>query len=152
MDTIRSSPLFIPSYKFSTTSHASMKQSSPSRVMVCDINPDMIEVGKQRAAERGYDKLEGLLSGYFIFTRTDPSVGWIVGDAEQLPVPYESVDCYTIAFGIRNCTNIDKVIAEAFRVLKKGGRFLCLEFSHIDTSFSTLNPFAQGLYPTTSHG
>ena len=57
-----------------------------------------------------------------------------------------SVDAYTIAFGIRNCTHIDKVVKEAHRVLKRGGRFLCLEFSHIDTSIDALTPVVQNLY------
>ena len=51
------------------------------------------------------------------------------GDAEGLPFPEDTFDAYTIAFGIRNCTHLDKVLAEAYRVLKPGGRFLCLEFS-----------------------
>ena len=56
---------------------------------------------------------------------------WINGDAEALPVPDAHFDAYTIAFGIRNVTHIDKALAEARRVLKPGGRFLCLEFSQV---------------------
>jgi demethylmenaquinone methyltransferase/2-methoxy-6-polyprenyl-1,4-benzoquinol methylase len=55
-----------------------------------------------------------------------------MGDAEALPMPDASVDAYTIAFGIRNVTHIDKALGEARRVLKPGGRFLCLEFSRVD--------------------
>ena len=51
------------------------------------------------------------------------------GNAEGLPFPEDTFDAYTIAFGIRNCTRLDLVLAEAYRVLKPGGRFLCLEFS-----------------------
>ena len=55
-----------------------------------------------------------------------------VGNAEALAFPDKSFDAYTIAFGIRNVTHIDRALAEAFRVLKPGGKFLCLEFSHVD--------------------
>ncbi len=55
-----------------------------------------------------------------------------MGDAEALPAPDNSFDAYTIAFGIRNVTHIETALAEARRVLKPGGRFLCLEFSHVD--------------------
>jgi 2-methoxy-6-polyprenyl-1,4-benzoquinol methylase len=56
------------------------------------------------------------------------------GNAEILEnIPDESVDAYTIAFGIRNCTHVDKVLEEAYRVLKPGGRFMCLEFGHVET-------------------
>ena len=54
---------------------------------------------------------------------------WVQGDAEQLPFDDASFDSYTIAFGIRNCTHLDKVVREAYRVLKPGGRFMCMEFS-----------------------
>ena len=60
------------------------------------------------------------------------SVGFTVGNAESLAFPDTSFDAYTIAFGIRNVTHIDRALAEAYRVLKPGGRFLCLEFSHVD--------------------
>lgn len=60
-------------------------------------------------------------------------VSFLVQNAEDLAdIPDESVDVYTIAFGIRNCTHIDRVVKEAHRVLKKGGRFMCLEFSHVE--------------------
>ena len=61
-------------------------------------------------------------------------INWVCGNAEQLPIDDESFTAYTIAFGIRNVTNIDKVLKEAYRVLKPGGRFMCLEFSHIEDS------------------
>lgn len=58
---------------------------------------------------------------------------FLVQNAEHLDdIPDESVDVYTIAFGIRNCTHVDRVVKEAHRVLKKGGRFMCLEFSRVD--------------------
>jgi demethylmenaquinone methyltransferase/2-methoxy-6-polyprenyl-1,4-benzoquinol methylase len=84
-------------------------------VTVCDINEKMVGEGKRRAEVKG----EGAIT-------------WTVGDAEALPVPDASFDSYTIAFGIRNVTHIEKALAEARRVLKPGGRFLCLEFSHVD--------------------
>ncbi|UAK22818.1 bifunctional demethylmenaquinone methyltransferase/2-methoxy-6-polyprenyl-1,4-benzoquinol methylase UbiE [Sphingomonas nostoxanthinifaciens] len=81
-------------------------------VTVADINGAMLEVGQQRAEKRG---LEGLT--------------WIEQNAEELSFADARFDAYTIAFGIRNVTHIDKALAEAHRVLKRGGRFFCLEFS-----------------------
>jgi len=83
--------------------------------IVCDITEAMVRVGRDRAIDRN------ILSG----------VQWTVGDAEKLPVAPRSVDAYTIAFGLRNVTRIDAAIAEAHRVLKPGGKFYCLEFSHV---------------------
>jgi demethylmenaquinone methyltransferase/2-methoxy-6-polyprenyl-1,4-benzoquinol methylase len=81
-------------------------------VTVADINPDMLGVGEERAASR---RIQGL--------------SWSVQNAEDLSFADGSFDAYTIAFGIRNVTHIDKALAEAHRVLKLGGRFFCLEFS-----------------------
>ena len=64
--------------------------------------------------------------------RASTRIAWICGDAEKLPMPDASVDAYTIAFGIRNVTHIDQALDEARRVLKPGGRFLCLEFSRVE--------------------
>eukprot|EP00457_Paulinella_chromatophora_P012421 gb/GEZN01012630.1/.p1 GENE.gb/GEZN01012630.1/~~gb/GEZN01012630.1/.p1 ORF type:complete len:298 (+),score=33.17 gb/GEZN01012630.1/:26-919(+) len=94
-----------------------------SHVVVCDINSSMLSVGQERAARRGYlgrDEASSFLS-----------IEFVEGDAEKLPFASESFDVYTIAFGLRNVTNIPQAISEAYRVLKKGGRFLCLEFSHV---------------------
>lgn len=82
---------------------------------VCDINESMVRQGRDRAIDQG---------------RLD-DICWLVGDAERLPVASASSDAYTIAFGLRNVTDIDAALAEARRVLKPGGRFLCLEFSHV---------------------
>ena len=79
---------------------------------VCDINPAMIQVGRARQQRKGM-----------------PNLNWVCGDAEALPVPDRSVDAYSIAFGLRNVTRIDAALREAQRVLRTGGRFLCLEFS-----------------------
>jgi len=81
-------------------------------ITVSDINQDMLDVGIERALERGLDSLV-----------------WSRQNAEVLTFPDRFFDAYTIAFGIRNVTHIDKALAEAFRVLKHGGRFYCLEFS-----------------------
>ena len=81
-------------------------------VTVSDINPDMLQVGIERAKKRG---LEGLL--------------WQVENAEKLSFADASFDAYTIAFGIRNVTDIPAALREAHRVLKRGGRFYVLEFS-----------------------
>ncbi|HZE45423.1 MAG TPA: bifunctional demethylmenaquinone methyltransferase/2-methoxy-6-polyprenyl-1,4-benzoquinol methylase UbiE [Xanthobacteraceae bacterium] len=87
-----------------------------TRVTVCDINPEMLAVGRERAIERGLDD----------------AVSFVDGNAEALPFPDRSFDACTIAFGIRNVPRIDAALAEAYRVLKPGGRFLCLEFSTVD--------------------
>lgn len=89
------------------------------RVIVCDLTPDMLEIGRDRAID------QGLLPG-----RPD-SPQWVCGDAEALPLADRSVEAYTIAFGLRNVTRIDAALAEARRVLRPGGRFLCLEFSRV---------------------
>jgi demethylmenaquinone methyltransferase/2-methoxy-6-polyprenyl-1,4-benzoquinol methylase len=83
-----------------------------AEITVCDINPDMLAEGVRRAKGEG-------------------AFDWVAGDAEALPFPDAQFDAYTIAFGIRNVTHIDKALSEARRVLKPGGRFLCLEFSQV---------------------
>ena len=93
-----------------------------AEVTVADINPDMLGVGVDRAKRRG---LDGLV--------------WAEENAERLSFPDCAFDAYTIAFGIRNVTDIDRALAEAYRVLKTGGRFFCLEFSQTRwPGFSTL--------------
>lgn len=86
------------------------------RVCVTDISPEMVGEGRKRATADA-------LTGRCTFS---------VGNAESLPFADKSFDSYTIAFGIRNVTHIDRALAEAHRVLKPGGRFLCLEFSQVD--------------------
>ena len=83
---------------------------------VVDINAAMLEVGRTRAMERGLDA----------------AVRFVEGNAEALPFPDASYDAVTIAFGIRNVPRIEAALAEAYRVLRPGGRFLCLEFSTVD--------------------
>jgi demethylmenaquinone methyltransferase/2-methoxy-6-polyprenyl-1,4-benzoquinol methylase len=91
------------------------RPSESGSVTVCDINPSMLDVGRERAAKRGFaDRIE-----------------WVEGNAEHLPFADNSVDTYTIAFGLRNVTDIDAALRDAHRVLKPGGRFFCLEFSRV---------------------
>jgi len=94
---------------------AARKRGGEAEIVVCDINADMLTEGVARARKRG-----------------EHAISWVCGDAERLPVPDASVDVYTIAFGIRNVTHIDQALSEARRVLKHGGRFLCLEFSRVE--------------------
>ncbi|XP_011203231.2 2-methoxy-6-polyprenyl-1,4-benzoquinol methylase, mitochondrial [Bactrocera dorsalis] len=92
-----------------------------SYVTISDINQHMLDVGRERA------RLQMLTEEHL----PDISINWQQADAEQLPFKNDSFNAYTIAFGIRNCTHIDKVLREAYRVLEPGGRFMCLEFSHL---------------------
>lgn len=86
---------------------------------VSDINPAMIKVGQKRY----------------------PHLAWLLANAEALPLEDNSVDVYTIAFGLRNVTQREKAIQEAFRVLRPGGKFACLEFSHIQAPLQKLYDF-----------
>lgn len=87
-----------------------------TKVTVLDINGDMLRVGQERA-----EKLP-----------IADQLTFVEANAEELPLPDKSFDAYTIAFGIRNVPRIDRALAEAYRVLDRGGRFLCLEFSAVD--------------------
>ena len=104
------------------------KDGPGAAITVADINADMLAVGIDRAADRGID---GLV--------------WTEANAEALTFPDSSFDAYTIAFGIRNVTDIPAALREAKRVLKRGGRFFCLEFS------TTLWPGFGDLYDAYSH-
>ncbi|MEO1018465.1 MAG: bifunctional demethylmenaquinone methyltransferase/2-methoxy-6-polyprenyl-1,4-benzoquinol methylase UbiE [Pseudomonadota bacterium] len=86
-----------------------------AEMTLVDINAAMIEQGRDRALDGGWGR----------------EIDWIVGDAEALPFAANSFDYFTIAFGIRNVTHIEQALAEAHRVLRPGGRFLCLEFSSV---------------------
>ncbi len=88
--------------------------AAPSAIVV-DVNAEMILAGRARGADRK--------------TREDDCLSWAVGDAEKLPLPDGHADCVSIAFGIRNVTDRATALSEMRRVLKPGGRFLCLEFS-----------------------
>ncbi len=99
-----------------------------TEVTVADISEEMLRVGRERALQ----------------TPAGERVRFVTGNAEDLPFPDNSFDCYTIAFGIRNVPRIDRALAEARRVLKHGARFLCLEFSDVDV------PLLDRLYETYS--
>ncbi len=86
------------------------------KATVLDINSSMLAVGEERARSRGLAN----------------SIDFVEGNAEKLPFETNQFDAYTIAFGIRNVPDINKALREAFRVLKPGGRFLCLEFSEVE--------------------
>tara|TARA_B100000579_G_C22662766_1_gene771751 strand:- start:215 stop:919 length:705 start_codon:yes stop_codon:yes gene_type:complete len=86
-----------------------------SKILCIDPNKNMINKGKKK------------LNDY-------KNIKWIVAPAENLPIKNNSCDYYTISFGLRNTKNLDKTLSEAYRVLKPGGRFMCLEFSKIKNS------------------
>lgn len=87
---------------------------SGTRATVVDVNTEMLAIGEARAAEQGLE------------------LAFVEGNAEALPFPDKSYDAVTVAFGIRNVPRIAAALSEAYRVLRTGGRFLCLEFSHVD--------------------
>ena len=106
-------------------SHFLQASGTGARAVICDISAEMLKVGRERAGE-------------------DERLIFVQGNAEALPFPDKSFDAYTIAFGMRNLTHIDAALAEAYRVLKPGGRFLCLEFSAVET------PILDALYDAYS--
>jgi demethylmenaquinone methyltransferase/2-methoxy-6-polyprenyl-1,4-benzoquinol methylase len=85
-----------------------------ARAVICDISAEMLQAGRGRAL--------GI----------EDRLAFVRGNAEALPFPARSFDAYTIAFGMRNLTHMEAALAEAFRVLRPGGRFLCLEFSSVE--------------------
>lgn len=95
-----------------------------AEITVSDINESMLAVGQDRAYDRGITQ----------------GMSWVPANAEKLPFKDNEFDIYTIAFGLRNVTHIDTALQEAARVLKKGGKFYCLEFSHVD------NPIVKKIY------
>jgi demethylmenaquinone methyltransferase/2-methoxy-6-polyprenyl-1,4-benzoquinol methylase len=97
-------------------------------VTLVDVNDAMLAVGRDRALDAGWIG----------------EIDWVAGDAMRLPFRDRSFDAVTIAFGIRNVTRIDQALAEALRVLRPGGRFLCLEFSRV------VLPMIDRLYDTYS--
>lgn len=100
-----------------------------ARITLCDLNAEMLTVGRNRAIDRGW------LNGF----------EWVTGNAESLPFPDDSMDVYTIAFGLRNVTRIDTALQEAYRVLRPGGRFYCMEFSQVE------EPALAKIYDTYSY-
>jgi len=96
---------------------ATRRRGGVPEIVVCDINADMLAEGIKRAKVKG-----------------EEAITWTTGDAQALPFPDASFDACTIAFGIRNVTRVDWALAEARRMLKPGGRFLCLEFSRVQVA------------------
>lgn len=92
-----------------------LKAKTGASVTVCDINHAMLNTGRARQFDRGQSH----------------GLRWVCGNAEHLPVPDGSLDVITIAFGLRNVTDIDQALRDAYRALKPGGQFLCLEFSKV---------------------
>lgn len=104
----------------------------PSHVTVCDISQGMLNVGRQRAEKLGYSDCD--------------QISWLLADAENLPIESDSIDVYAISLGMRNVANIKKTLEEAYRILKPGGRFICLELSRVT------NPILRKLYDLYSFG
>jgi demethylmenaquinone methyltransferase/2-methoxy-6-polyprenyl-1,4-benzoquinol methylase len=113
------------------------KRRGGGPVIVCDINQAMLEAGRTKLTN--YGKLS--------------DITWVCGDAESLPIPDRSIDAYTIAFGLRNVTSISKALKEARRVLRPGGRFMCLEFSHpaISAIIPAYNAYSFKILPEIGH-
>ena len=98
----------------------SRRGGAPARIIVSDINEEMLEAGRRRSL-----KARSLKEG-------DPDgLEWLAGNAEALPFEDAMADAYIISFGIRNVTDVQKALGDAYRVLKPGGRFVCLEFSRM---------------------
>jgi demethylmenaquinone methyltransferase / 2-methoxy-6-polyprenyl-1,4-benzoquinol methylase len=113
-----------------------------TRAIVCDINPDMLAVGRERARRR----MASLRNRRATEEQAEieDRITFTEANAETLPFADRSFDAVTIAFGIRNVARIELALSEAFRVLKIGGRFACLEFSAVDV------PVLQSLYDVYS--
>ena len=86
-----------------------------ANITLCDLNDNMLSVGRNRSIDKGWIN----------------DFSWVTGNADSLPLNDNSIDIYTIAFGLRNVTHIDTALKEAHRVLRPGGKFFCLEFSHV---------------------
>ena len=94
------------------------RKSKNINVLMMDINETMLEHAKKRKEYKNYKK----------------NINFVASDAENIPLASNSIDCITIAFGIRNVASIENALIEINRVLKRGGKFLCLEFSHVEMS------------------
>ncbi|KAL8748739.1 MAG: hypothetical protein Q9199_008080, partial [Rusavskia elegans] len=122
---------------FRLLSHAALLNNDhSSRVIVSDINPAMLSAGRSRSQQPQ-------------FAPYAPRLDWLEANAESLPraiIKDNSIDLYTVAFGIRNFTHPQKALAEAYRVLRPGGVFACLEFSKVQ------NPVLEAVYKRWSFG
>ena len=119
---------------FRLLDHATNINNSPSStITISDINPSMLAEGKKRSLATSYANSQRL--------------SFLVANAEELDtIESSSIDLYTVAFGIRNFTNKEKALREAYRVLKPGGVFACLEFSRVT------NPLFDAVYKRWSFG
>lgn len=106
-----------------------LKKAPLANITVFDYSQDMLDEGRKKAIDKGIVN----------------SVDWVHGNAESLPFENNTFDVYTISFGLRNVTKIDDALKEAFRVLKPGGKFFCLEFSHVK------EPFLSNVYDKFSY-
>ena len=98
-----------------------------------DINENMLKVGESRAVKMGYTKRKKQKTMDLTYAFLVHNITFQQGNAQDLNgIPSNSMDVYSIAFGIRNCTDIPLVLSEAYRVLKPGGRFMCMEFSRVN--------------------
>ncbi len=104
-----------------------LKKFKDCKIVICDNNFEMIEQGFEKVVNKGQVNIE-----------------WICGNAEKLPFCDENFDYYIVAFGVRNFANIEIALEEAYRILKPTGKFICLEFSHVQDNF--LLSKAYGLY------
>jgi len=124
-----------------------VRPSPPAAVTILDINPDMLTVGEERAIARyGSSNVatRADLSGKDFASGLEKPLSFYEGDAQYLPFPSDTFDCYTITFGLRNVTDPTFAIREAYRVLRKGGRLKIMEFSH------PKNPAIKEIYDTYS--
>ncbi|KAF8774523.1 ubiquinone/menaquinone biosynthesis C-methyltransferase UbiE-like [Argiope bruennichi] len=120
---------FLKAVENESLEFSEIQDNPESHVTVLDINANMLSICKNRAEEAGLCN----------------SLTYIQGNAEKLPFPDNTFDAYTIAFGIRNVVHIEEALIEALRVLRPGGRFLCLEFSEVR------NPTFNRIYYWYSH-
>lgn len=148
-----------------------LRSSPPPHIIVCDINEAMLGVGRERATAAGYlgatlidvhappmliapaPRCTAALALADTADVEAPRLSFLQGNAEELPLPDASVDLYTIAFGIRNVTHVDRALRDAYRVLKPGGRFMCLEFSRVEVpGIAQLYDAVRGHAARMAHG
>ena len=119
---------FLVAFRFVDAANAVERAKSSGTdnvtITVCDINTEMLRVGERRARDR---------FGNAILDQSR-ALEFVQGNAQDLHFEDNTFDLYTIAFGLRNVTDVDRALSEARRVLKPGGRFMCLEFSQVSNS------------------
>lgn len=133
------------SFVFSSIAQERSKSSGedPVSVTVCDINGEMLRVGERRARQRYGDEL----------IDRSRALRFVQGNAQSLQFDDSQFDLYTIAFGLRNVTDIDLALREAARVLKPGGRFMCLEFSQVPNEMlrAVYDQYSFSVIPALGH-